>query len=272
MAIITVSRQLGSLGTDVAHRLAEKLHYRCLDKESFDRSLDEHGIAAAKVEKYDEKKPSLWDTFSTDRDLYLHFMKTVIYESARQGNVVILGRGGQVLLRGLPGTLSVRIIAPYEYRIKRVQEKFQLQRKEAEQAVKNSDRDRSGFHRFFFNVNWSDAWLFDLVVNTETLTVESAVDMITTAMGYPEIGDRLDEAKTVLGNLTLNQRVEAAILYDKKIPVQYFEVSSEDGVVTLRGAVTSTYIIGLCEEAARETAGVKEVVNEISLINYYEMM
>jgi cytidylate kinase len=272
MAIVTVSRQLGSLGTDVAHRLAEKLRYQCLDKETFDQSLNEHGIAAAKVEKYDEKKPSLWDTFSTDRDLYLHFMKTVIYESARQGNVVILGRGGQVLLRGLPGTLSVRIIAPLEYRIKRVQDKFQLQRKEAEQAVRNSDRDRSGFHRFFFNVSWSDAWLYDLVLNTETLTVESAVDMINRTMRYAEIGDRLDEAKVVLGNLTLNQRVEAAILYEKKIPVQYFEVSSEDGIVTLRGAVTSTYIIGLCEETARATPGVKDVINEISLINYYEMM
>lgn len=272
MAIVTVSRQLGSLGTDVAHRLAEEVEVDCLDKDSFEKALQERGMARAKVDKYDEKKPSVWDTFSTDRDLYLHFMKTVVYDCARKGDAVILGRGGQVLLRGLPGTLSVRIIAPYETRVSRLEERLGVARREAEQAIRHSDHDRSGFHRFFFNVNWSDACLYDMVLSTANLSVGSVVETVKQAMGRPEISDRLQEAKKALDDLTLDQRVEAAILYEKKIPVQYFEAESSQGVVTLRGAVTSTYIIGLCEETARSLSGVKDVINEISLINYYEMM
>ncbi len=272
MAIVTVSRQLGSLGTDIAHRLAEELGYDCLDKDTFDKFLNDYGITKIKVDKYDEKKPSFWNTFSAGRDLYLHFLKTVIYDFAKKGNSVILGRGGQVLLRDLPGTLAIRIVAPCALRVKRVQEKANIGKKEADQGIKHSDFDRNGFHRFFFNVDWKDANLYDIILNTQILTVESAVRIIIEALECTEIKDRIEEARSALENLTLNQKVEAAILYDKKIPIQYFEASSAGGVVTLRGAVTSTYIIGLCEEAVRSVPGVSDVVNEISIINYYEMM
>ncbi|HUV08291.1 MAG TPA: cytidylate kinase family protein, partial [Spirochaetia bacterium] len=68
MAIVTISRQLGTMGTEIAHALAEELHYNYLDKESFAKALQEHGISGMHLEKYDEKKPALWDVFSSDRE------------------------------------------------------------------------------------------------------------------------------------------------------------------------------------------------------------
>lgn len=272
MAIITVSRELGSLGTDIAQAVAEDLKYKYLDKEGFNQALGEYGFSAMKLEKYDEKKPPLWDVFSSDRDRFLLFMKMVIYNFAREGNVVIVGRGGQVLLRDLPGTLAARIEAPEAVRLQRVQERMSCDEKQAEHIIHNSDHDRNGFHRFFFNVDWDHYDIYDLVINTKTLTVKSGAEILKSAAKTREIEDRLQETRHQLENLSLSQSVEAQILYEEEVPIQYLEVRASDGVVTLRGAVTTMQIAERCEEVARSVEGVKDVVNEFSLINYYGMM
>jgi len=272
MAIITISRELGSLGTDIAQAVAKALRYDYLDKEGFNKALGEHGFSEIKLEKYDEKKPPLWDVFSSDRDRFLLFMKMVIYNFAQKGNVVIVGRGGQVLLRDLPGTLSVRIEAPMEVRLARVSEAMKCERKQAEHIINNSDHDRNGFHKFFFNIDWDKSDIYDLVLNTKILTVDSCVDILRTAVKSKEVGNRLQEAKAELLNLSLSQTVEAQILYEEEVPIQYLEVSAKEGVVILRGAVTTMQIAERCEEVARKVEGVKDVLNEFSLINYYGMM
>jgi cytidylate kinase len=272
MAIITVSRELGSLGTDVAQAVAKGLKYDYLDKEGFNKALGEHGFSAMKLEKYDEKKPPLWDVFSSDRDRFLLFMKMVIYNFAEKGNVVIVGRGGQILLKDLPGTLTVRIEAPHGVRLQRISEAMSCDAKQAEHIIASSDHDRNGFHKFFFNIDWNRNDVYDLVINTKTLAIESCVAIIKSAVKSKEVGDRLKEAKVELGNLSLSQRVEAHILYEEEVPIQYLEVTAQEGVVILRGAVTTMQIADRCEEVARTVEGVKDVVNEFSLINYYGMM
>jgi cytidylate kinase len=205
MAIITVSRELGSLGTEIAQAVAKNLRYDYLDKEGFNKALSEHGFSEMKLEKYDEKKPPLWDVFSSDRDRFLLFMKMVIYNFARRGNVVIVGRGGHILLRDLPGTLSVRVEAPKAVRLHRVQEAMNCDGKQAEHIIRNSDHDRNGFHKFFFNVDWDQPDVYDLVINTRTLTVDSAADIIKSAVKGKEIKDRVKETTAELENLSLSQ-------------------------------------------------------------------
>ena len=170
MAIITISRQFGSLGTEIAQALGQELHFASLDKKTLEETLiSEYGIPEENIDRYDEKKPPLWDVFSTDKDKYLHFMKSAIYDFARQDNCIIIGRGGQVLLRGIPGTLHVRVLAPKELRIKRLQDRFSYDDRLAGQLIRHSDHDRVGFHKFFFHVNWEDVSLYDLMINTQLL-------------------------------------------------------------------------------------------------------
>ncbi len=97
-------------------------------------------------------------------------------------------------------------------------------------------------------------------------------EIVKSAVKSKEVGNRLPEAKAELGNLSLSQRVEAQILYEEEVPIQYLEVTATEGVVILRGAVTTMQIADRCEEVARTVEGVKDVVNEFSLINYYGMM
>jgi len=120
MAVLTLSRQSGSYGTQISKALAGSLKYRFLDKESLEKALSTYGVPPASLEKYDEKRPSFWEIFSSDRNRYLHFLKTVIYDFALQGSGIVLGRGGQVLLCWVPGVYHVRVIAPPADRVDRI--------------------------------------------------------------------------------------------------------------------------------------------------------
>lgn len=93
MSAITISRQLGSLGTEIAREVAEKLSYEYADKEMVGKIMGGYGIAAADMDKFDEKKPPFWDSLSIQRKNFLHFIQMAIYDLARKRGVVIVGRG-----------------------------------------------------------------------------------------------------------------------------------------------------------------------------------
>ena len=122
--MVTISRQAGTGGDEIARVLAEELGWNFLDKEVLERLLVERGFPKMEVEIYDEKKPGFWHRFSAERDRYLHFLKMVSYEFARRGSCVIVGRGGQILFKDVPGTINVRVVAPLQDRVMKVREKF----------------------------------------------------------------------------------------------------------------------------------------------------
>jgi len=267
MVTITISRQLGSLGTDIAKKLKEELGFNYLDNESLEVELvNKYGIPEEKVEKYDEKKPAFWDMFSSDKDRYLHFMKTVIYEFARKGSCIIIGRGGQILLRDIPGVLHIRVIAPTELRIERIKRKYSYNDRPAEQIIRHSDHDRAGFHKFFFHVNWEDPNLYDLTINTCSFSVEAAVGLLKDALDSTGIMAKQSEKDSKLTDLCLSQEIITSIAYTEKIPVRFLEAIVVSGIVTLRGSTITTEDINHCEEIAHKVPGVKEVINEIYYI------
>jgi len=266
MAIITISRQLGSLGSQVANVLAEELTLSSIGKESLEAMLCEHGMVEKQVERYDEKKPHFWEAFSSDKDRYLHCLKTAIYEFARKGNCVIIGRGGQVLLGNLSGVFHVRVIAPTELRIDRIKQRFSCDNRHAEKIIRHSDHDRAGFYRSFFHVDWNSSSLYDLTINTHFLTVDEAVELIKNGLRFTEIAEKQHETSGKLADLCLGQEVVTTILYKEEIPVQFLEGLAEDGVVTLKGSGDTMDDIRQCEIIADQVPGVQKVINEVSFL------
>ena len=157
MAVVTVSRQMGSLGTEIAQILAERLQYEYVDKDKIGKVLATYGLPALDLEKFDEKKPPFWDSWQIQRKKFLHFLEAVIYEFARKGNVVIVGRGGQVFLKDLPGVLHLRVIAPLALRVKRSLAENLGDEKQVARLLRRNDRDSEGFIRSFLDVNWDDS-------------------------------------------------------------------------------------------------------------------
>jgi cytidylate kinase len=259
MAIITISRQLGSLGREVAQGAAEKFHYEYVDKEKVAEALAQYGLLAPDVDMFDEKKPSLWYSFQLQRKKFLHSLEAVIYDFARKGNVVIVGRGGQVLLKDLRGVLHVRIIAPLDVRIKRILELAGGDEKRANRILNRSDRDSSGFLRSFFDVDWEQQSLYDLIINTEKLSVETCLKMIGESISSLEINEGGKEVEATLADLALTQKAEVALMGVLEIGFGNLTVQVSRGVVRLSGHVASAPLKEDCLRAVKLIQGVNRV-------------
>lgn len=111
-------------------------------------------------------------------EAYDDLVRQVILEYATIGNAIIVGRGGQAVLRDYPNALHVRVQAPEELRILRLTERLGLDDKEAERQIRKSDKERSRYMRHFYNIKWDDLDLYHLTINTGKLSVDTATQII----------------------------------------------------------------------------------------------
>ena len=268
MSTITISRQPGSLGTEIARGVAEKLNYEYVDKEKIGEILADYGFEILQVGRFDEKKPPFWATLSTQRTKFLRSIQAAIYDFARKGQVVIVGRGGQVLLKNVPGTLHVRIFAPFDLCVKRLMESERIDEKLAVRIFRQSDRDSAGYIQSFFHTDWNDATLYDLLINTEKLLPATAIQLIIDSVHSGEIQEGVEKGKEKLAELVLVQKVEAKLMPIIGSDRHHVEIRVEKGVVLLRGAVTSDMLKEECERAVAALEGVEHVENQLSVAGY----
>ena len=116
MAIITISHEMGAGGPEIGQQVAQKLGYRYIDQELISDAAHRYGLLEDKLVHLDESKPSLLERFDAETRRYITVIQTALYEFAEQDRVVLMGRGGQWLLRGIAHHLRVRVIAPFEHR------------------------------------------------------------------------------------------------------------------------------------------------------------
>jgi len=262
MAVITISRQIESLGTEIAQEVASQLQYEYLDREGIEQGLTAHGLAVPEVEKFDEKSLPFWVNWQIQGQKFFHAMQMVIYKAARRGNVVIVGRGGQFLLKGLSGVLHIRIIAPLQDRIQRLVAKDGDNEKELLRILNQSDRDSKGFIRTFFNADWENENLYDLTINTRYFPVDLAVELILRSVSTVEAIKDLQRSRERLDDLILQQKVESVLL---SANLKNFRIEVTGGVVTLRGRVFSSLEGRHYMRMISGIQGVQKVVSNMSV-------
>jgi hypothetical protein len=124
---------------------------------------------------------------------YLDLVTSIILECAIRGQAIIVGRGGQMILRGRPGVLHVQVTATFENRVYNVIQREGVKWREAAQRVRQADEQRAGYMRRFYNVDWLDSGLYDLVLNTDQIPCDVAVDLLVTAAQAVEAAARGEE-------------------------------------------------------------------------------
>src|ERR1700758_2215656 len=123
MAIVTISHEMGAGGPEIGAALAQRLGYRCVDQELISEAAHRYGLLEEKLSSLDESKPSLFERFDAETRRYITVLQTALYEFAEKDRVVLMGRAGQWLLRGIPHVLRVRVMAPFDLRVKRLGKK-----------------------------------------------------------------------------------------------------------------------------------------------------
>src|SRR4029453_489188 len=119
MAVVTISHQMGAGGPEIGMKLGQKLGYRYVDQELVLDGAPPHGAPEDKPSPLDEWKPPLFERFDTETRYYITILQTSLLDFAELDNAVLMGRGGQWLLRGISHVLRVRVTAPFELRVKR---------------------------------------------------------------------------------------------------------------------------------------------------------
>jgi len=268
MAIITISREMGSGGIPIAHKVAEKLGYKLIDGEAIMEAADAYGLSPEAVEQADEKPPHFVDTLDSKQYLDLHLIELIILEAALKGNVVIYGRGGQDLLKDIGSVLRTRIIAPFEDRVERWAEREWLDPDRARFLVRKSDQQRAGFIKYYFDRDWEECVHYDLVINTQRLSEETAVKIICNSVKDENLEGIKADSKKILSDLIMRKRVEIAILSNDHIDPYLLEISVDNGLVTLSGQVHSATEKKTAEKQARTAEGVHELNNNIKVVEY----
>jgi CMP/dCMP kinase len=203
MAVITISRQYGSEGDEIAANVCQILGYQSFNKQLMMKVASEVGLTEGEVVDFTEDQhrvrsfldrllgtPPLLMTQShtwsevkvIDEAESIPLVQSIIRAAYKHGNIVIVGRGGQAVLRSDPGVLHVRIEAPLETRINRVQLREDLSYDLARDVVVQRDRAAADYLKRFYNVDWADSLLYHLILNTGRWGIESASYLIVNAV------------------------------------------------------------------------------------------
>lgn len=184
MAVITISRQLGSLGCDIAQQVADSLGHRLLWRDLINQAARRAGTPEVALETIDELGLLQIRASAKARRAYRAAMQMVMEELAGEGKVVIVGRAGQLILKDWPDTVHIRLIAPVSIRAARVAQRQNIAMDSALAQVQTSDRYRSSYLRRFYQARWDNPELYDLVINTAHLTVREAARLICEAVPH----------------------------------------------------------------------------------------
>jgi CMP/dCMP kinase len=180
MNVITVTREYGAGGYEVANRLAGILGWELLDRELLHWAAAVEHLPGAELERLDEKPVSLADRFRLHppHQRYMHGLKEAAHQAAARGNVVLVGRGTGQLLSELPDVLHLRLAAPKEWRARRMAQKEGWTFEHALVRCSEEDRTRERFTRYFFGETPFQLAPYHLVFNTARVPLEDVVACI----------------------------------------------------------------------------------------------
>jgi len=201
MPVITIARQFGAGGSDVAAIVAERLNAEVVDRSLITEVARRLELTSDEVAAEDEHPTRLvdrlvramspmtlefgvaWDPPYVDpsfdaRKSIIGLTEQVIREVAERGNAVVVGRGGAFVLAELPGALHVFLCAPLEHRVRAVMERFGLAEAEARRRLHETDANRQAYARQLFGADWQDPIHYDLVLNSARLGIPTCAEVI----------------------------------------------------------------------------------------------
>lgn len=269
MNIITVSRLVGSYGDDIAAKVAEKMGLQFIGRTGL------HELAMTCDPEYSEActlyetehGPSFFERLFLDRPSHKSLFEALTYEQASHGNVVMVGRGAQIVLHDLPGVFCVGVIASRKIRVQRIMEKLAISRDEASYYVDKYDGERFNLIKTVFDKDPSDLLLYNLMINTDHYSAETAADVVVHAVRTMDMKPDGTELVESLKAKALAKRIEA--LVRKKLTsavARHVEVAgAPGGVIYLSGHLREKADKIRAEKIAIQYPGVTKVENDLKV-------
>ena len=266
MPVIALTQEMGSLAKDVALRLAEAGGLAIVRNEVVENVAGRMQVPASLIRRLREGKAGLVERLATDKQQVALFTAEEVFAQAERGNVVLRGWGATVLLRPVRHVVRVRVTRPFEQRLGWLMDHLGTTNREAaETELRRSDQAHASRMHALFGVTWGDPLLYDLVLNTEHVSVDSCVEQILALSRRPEFQETADSRATLEG-LALSARVRAALKANESTSNVDVQIESRDGRVVLNGIVVNEQEKSETERVATAVAGVGKVDNRLHLM------
>ena len=268
MAIITISREMGTGALQIAKEVAKRLKFTLVDGAKIAELAPQYGLAPHTLERVDEKPPVYITTEDMLQAANLYTIELIILDLVKKGNVILYGRGAQDLLKGMANVLRVRIIAPFDERVEKYAEREWIDPDLARDLIRKSDHQRGGFIHFYFDRNWQDPLGYDLVCNTSKLSTGAVVDSIIAAAKDPKLKAAEAEAKEMLEDIIVCKRAETEILKSGELQGVHFKISAQQGEVLLSGHVHTEEERRKVVKIIGKVKGVRRVEDALQVLTY----
>lgn len=194
MAVITISRKLGSMGTYIGEKLAQELGYDYVDKIRISRIMRDYGFS--QFDNIYDTIPGFREKYNQYREMTINFLAEAILAIAQHDNVVIAGRGSFGLLDGFSDVINIRIKAPETCRVHRIMKDRNLSENEARTIVRENDKVRRSFVESDFRFDYNNSTEFDLILDTSLIPPDMCVDWLAQAHNVTN-GKRDDDRPSV---------------------------------------------------------------------------
>ena len=178
MSAISISRQMGSRGDELAQQVAKQLNWRCIGYELINQAALAAGAPHVALAEIDELGFFNLKPTTEERQAYQSQVERIIRELASEGEIIILGRGGQIILHDQPNVLHLRIVAPLETRVAWLQQEKHFPADVAQICLAQSDRVRTRYLWQNYGKHLDDPTLYHLIINTGLFTLPQAVDLV----------------------------------------------------------------------------------------------
>lgn len=262
MAILTISHEMGSGGAEIGMAVATRLGYTYVDNEELLGRAQRYGLAEERLARLVEDRPSWVERFDAETRRCILALQAVLYEFAQADNVVLIGGGGQWLLRGVPHALRTRIVAPFPERVTRLTATLSAQGRErvtpktVAQFIRRDDIQKAARMRYLFDADVKDPSLYDVLINTAAFSRAAAVQLLADLARRPEFGST-DAARELVADRVVASQVEVALAGHPDMRRYRIDVESIRGLVTLE--LPAGVDPDVAVAVARSVTGVQDV-------------
>jgi cytidylate kinase len=269
MPVIAMTQEMGSLAKDVSLRLAEVMGLGVMRHEVLDHVADRMNVPKSLIGRLREGKAGLVERLTADQRSVSLYTAEELFALAARGDVVLRGWGATCLLRPVPHVVCVRITRPFAKRVEWLMGHLETEDAAlAEAEVRRSDRAHAARMNELFDVTWGDPVLYDLVINTDRVSVDGAVEQIRALAGRPEFAET-EASRALLADMALEARVRVALRDDPVTRSIDVTIAAQAGRVALRGIVVTAEERQQAEKVVLAVDGVTTVANELRLMGKF---
>jgi len=263
MPVIALTQEMGSLAKDVAQQLADELHLSTLRHEVAEHVAQKMHVPRSLINRLREGNAGTIERLRADRASLAVYSAEEVLETAARGDVVLRGWGATCLLHAVPHVVCVRVTRPMKLRVEWLMKNLDTDDAEsAEAEIRRSDQAHAARMHEQFGVTWGDPLLYDLVLNTERLSVDSCVQQIKALVARPEFAET-PASVALLQNMAVQARVRAALRANETTRGVDVTVESDAGKLVLRGIVADAREKDASAAVAAAVPGVASVDNQL---------